>query len=453
MSTSLGAKIKAIAPDSIAAELGIEPGDILLRMNGARLQDYIDFLVYSSEEELNLEILKKSGEVIEIEFEKDSAEPLGLVFADNVFDQTRVCSNHCLFCFVHQLPCGQRASLYVQDDDYRLSFLHGCYITLTNLSEADWQRIERLHLSPLYVSVHATDPAVRRKLLGSKAGGAIMAQLKRLGSAGISVHTQAVICPGINDGAILERTISDLAGLWPGVLSLAVVPVGLTCHREHLYPLRQFTPAEACRVLDQLSRWQQQLLPQLGTRFVFAADEWYLRAGRKFPPETEYEEYPQLDNGVGLIRFFLSEFYRCFDKNRSKLAALKVNLAVITGMAAVGMWQEINSYFKTNAPGVMLTIIPVANEFLGTSVTVTGLLSGKDIIRAINTDQTQGRPLLYLIPQITLKQGETLFLDGIDLNSLAAMVKPKRIAVVPTRASDWLDWIIKEGCVNNWDEQ
>ncbi|HYH05207.1 MAG TPA: PDZ domain-containing protein, partial [Bacillota bacterium] len=188
MLTSSGATIKAVEAGSIAEELEIEAGDILLGINGEKLLDYIDFLFYSSEEELSLEIQKKSGEIVEIEFEKDSVEPLGLVFEEVVFDRTRECSNHCLFCFVHQLPPGQRSTLYVQDDDYRLSFLHGCYITLTNLSEADWQRIERLHLSPLYISVHATDPAVRRKLLGSKAGGLITEQLRRLGRAGIQVH-------------------------------------------------------------------------------------------------------------------------------------------------------------------------------------------------------------------------------------------------------------------------
>lgn len=452
MLTSPGATIKAVEAGSIAAELEIEAGDILLRINGEKLLDYIDFLFYSSEEELVLEILKKSGEIVEIEFEKDSSEPLGLVFAEEVFDRIRECTNHCLFCFVHQLPPGQRKTLYVRDDDYRLSFLHGCYITLTNLSEADWQRIERLHLSPLYVSVHATDPAVRRKLLGSKAGGVIIEQLQRLARAGIQVHTQAVLCPGINDGAILEKTIADLAGLWPDVMSLAVVPVGLTEHRERLYPLRTYTAAEAGRVLDIVSQWQERLLKDFETRFVFAADEWYILAGRELPPDESYEGYPQLDNGVGLVRWFLTEFYRCYAKNRAELSTVTLNLAVLTGKSAVGMWQEIKKFFRTNSPGINLTVLPVENQFFGNKVTVTGLLSGKDLARTIVADATGGNPV-YLIPQITLKQGESLFLDGVDILELAAMVQPKRIAVVPTRAAEWLEWIIKEGCVKNWDEQ
>lgn len=452
MSTFAGAKIKSVEAESIAAELEIEPGDTLLGINGLPLTDYIDFLYLSSEEELTLEILKKSGEQVTIEFEKDGAEPLGLVFEAAVFDQTRLCANHCLFCFVHQLPPGQRASLYVQDDDYRLSFLHGCYITLTNLTREDWQRIERLRLSPLYVSVHATDPEIRRRLLGSKPGAEIVGQLQRLADAGITVHTQAVLCPGINDDAVLERTIADLVELWPAIASLAVVPVGLTGHRERLARLRSYTCEEAGRVIDQVTRWQQRLLEMNDTRFVFAADEWYLLAGRELPPDAEYEDYPQLDNGVGLIRWFLSEFYQFCEDYRAQLAKLKTRLTVVTGKSAVRMWDEVKEYLRETAPGVALHILPVENRFFGTSVTVTGLLSGTDIATAIGQDSNPDDSL-YLIPQITLKQGETLFLDGVDWSEVAALVQPKRIAAVPGGAGEWLEWIINEGSVKHWDEQ
>jgi putative radical SAM enzyme (TIGR03279 family) len=438
---TLGARIQAIVADSVAAELELEPGDLLLAVNGTKLLDYLDFLFLTDAGELTLEIQKKSGEILEIEFEKAEDEPLGLVFETAVFDGIHSCSNHCLFCFVHQFPAGQRPSLYVQDDDYRLSFLDGCYITLTNLTETDWQRIERMRLSPLYISVHATDPLIRQRLLGSQAAGAIMDELRRLKAAGIFVHTQAVICPGINDGPVLERTMADLAGLWPEVASLAIVPVGLTGHRDHLYHLRPFTAAEAGTVLDSVTAFQKKYRAELGTRFVFAADEWYILAGRALPEEDEYEDYPQLDNGVGLIRWFRDEFQQFFREHQTELARVKLNAVIITGKSAAGMWRDLLKLVATETPYLQLRALPVENSFLGSNVTVTGLLVGQDLAAAIQADPGKNDPF-YLIPEITLKQGEALFLDGLDPAGLAESVKPKRIVIVPTRASGLLKWII-----------
>ena len=283
VTSSQGANVKRVVPDSIADQLGIQAGDCLLSINNQPLMDFIDYLVLSSETNLKLEILKPSRELQEIEFEKDEAEPLGLSFADLIFDGIRICNNHCLFCFVHQMPSGQRQSLYTKDDDYRLSFLQGSYITLTNLTAAEWARIKNLKLSPLYISVHATNPVIRQKLLGSKNAGGILEQLTDLAVAGLTMHTQAVICPGINDGQVLEETISDLAKLWPQVASLAIVPVGLTASRQELFPISGFKPPEAARVLEIVLRWQQRLLKSIGTRFVFAADEWYIQSGQELP--------------------------------------------------------------------------------------------------------------------------------------------------------------------------
>lgn len=437
-----GAKIQGIVADSIAAELELAPGDLLLAVNGAPLLDYLDFLFLSADAELTLEIQKASGEILELEFEKEVDEPLGLLFETAVFDGIHACSNHCLFCFVHQFPAGQRSTLYVQDDDYRLSFLDGCYITLTNLTEADWQRIERMRLSPLYVSVHATDPLIRQRLLGSKAAGAIMDELRRLKAAGISVHTQAVVCPGINDGAVLERTVADLAGLWPEVASLAIVPVGLTGHRDRLYRLRPYSASEAATVLDSIADYQKKYYAELGTRFVFAADEWYILAGRALPEEAEYEDYLQLDNGVGLIRWFQEEFKLFFQEQQTELARLKLNAVIITGKSAAEMWQDLLKLVATQTPDLNLRVLPVENTFLGSTVTVTGLLVGQDLAAAIQADSATDDPL-YLIPEITLKHGETLFLDGLDLAGLVELVKPKRIAIVPTRASALLEWILE----------
>lgn len=438
-----GALIREVLPQSIASELELEPGDRLLRINGQKIDDFIRFLTLSAEEELTLEVLKKSGEIEDIDFEKDPDEPLGLAFEGLIYDRIRTCKNNCLFCFVHQLPAGQRKTLYIKDDDYRLSFLQGCYITLTNLTEKDWTRIETLKLSPLYVSVHATDPEIRSRLLGFKNGGNIISQLKRLTRAGITVHTQAVLCPGINDGQVLGKTITDLAALYPGVATLAVVPVGLTAHRQHLYPLDSFTPETAQDVLEIVHTFQSKFLGSLGSRFVFAADEWYLRAGVPFPESGAYEGYPQLDNGVGLIQWFREDFEQSFKAALPVLQTINTKLVIITGKSAVQLWTGIQSRFTEAAPGIQLTILPVTNRFFGESITVTGLLVGRDIASAIR--EFDGPETRFIIPQITLKQDEAVFLDGMTLQQLIKDCSPKQINVVPTKASDWLEWIIKEG--------
>jgi putative radical SAM enzyme (TIGR03279 family) len=448
-----GAIIHRVEPDSIAAELLLEPGDRILSVNGAVLEDYIDFLMANADERISLEVLKKKNGAVELlEIEKDAAESLGVSFENVVFDGIRECANHCLFCFVHQLPARQRATLYIRDDDYRLSFLHGAYITFTNLTESDWRRIERLHLSPLYVSVHATDPAVRQKLLGVKGAAPILEQIKRLVAAGITVHTQAVICPEINDGPVLEQTIQDLAQFWPEVASLAIVPVGLTEHRSKLFPLRIFRPDEASRVIDLVHRFQKQFRESLGSRFVFAADEWYVLAGRQVPEDEAYEDYLQLDNGVGLLRWFLTDFYETFPSLYQALSRLQGKLVVITGQAAIGMWEEVRRYWAAQNLALTLELLPVQNRFLGSTVTVTGLLSGNDVMEAIQSHQPADQAC-YLVPQITLRQGDDLFLDGVSVAQLREACAPKRVMIVPTQAAEWLRWIIHEGCVDGCLEQ
>ena len=438
-----GVKITEVAENSIGAQAGLQPGDILLRVGGEKLLDMIDYLWLTSEERLNLEVLKVSGEISKINLRKAPEESLGLSFEDVVFDGTRHCQNHCLFCFVDQLPRGQRPSLYIKDDDYRLSFLQGSYITLTNLTENDWQRIERLHLSPLYISVHATDRKAREKLLGAGKAGNILDYLKRLGDAGITVHTQAVICPGINDGPILEQTMEDLKGLRPSVASLAIVPVGLT--RYGSGGLRLFTKEEADAILTVVHRFQERNIKDFGSRFVFAADEWYIIARQSFPEDLEYEDYPQLDNGVGLIRWFLTEFKEAFKRKKHGLRKVKANLAILTGESTGFLWKEVNACFRESAPGVRLEVLPVVNEFFGPSVNVTGLLAGADLMRAIQNHDREEEGFderIYLIPQITLKKDEDVFLDNITVNRLKELCYPKRVEIVPTRAEDWLEWIL-----------
>jgi len=447
-----GAEIQEVIPKSIAAQLELVPGDTILAVNGRRLADFIDFLTLTSEETLILEVRKRDGQIIEIEFQKDPGEPLGLTFNSLIYDGLKECDNKCLFCFVRQLPAGQRSTLYIRDDDYRLSFLQGCYITLTNLAEADWSRIENFQLSPLYISVHATDPAVRGKLLGVKKAGAIMEQLRRLAASGITMHTQAVICPGINDGPVLERTIVDLAGLWPAVASLAVVPVGLTKHRTRLYKLRKFEKAEARAVINLISGLQNKFLKTIGARFVFAADEWYIQAGEPFPAEAAYEDYPQLDNGVGLSRWFISEFEETLAEYLPLLRGVKQEAVIITGLSAARMWRTLIVLLNKECPGLKLSILPVVNHFFGETVTVAGLLGGMDLAAQIGA-HPGGPETVYLIPRIALRQGEDVFLDGMSLKELKRRCQPKRIETAPTKAGDWLRWFLKKGSVGSCRER
>ncbi len=296
-------EILTVEPDSIAAELGVQPGDRLLAVNGQPVGDLLDYLLEEPRETLSIEIERAGGELWDLEIEHDSDEPLGLGLPH---PEPRQCGNNCIFCFVHQLPRGLRRTLYVKDEDYRFSYLYGAYVTLTNLAEADLERILARRLSPLYVSVHATDNTLRQQLLGKQAP-AILPLLRRLVAGGIELHTQVVVCPGINDGDQLARTCQELANLAPGVKSLAIVPVGLTGHRQRLPRLRPQTRQEARELVEWVEARQVELLARLGTRFLFAADELYLKAGRPFPELAAYEELAQLENGVGLIPRFRAQ--------------------------------------------------------------------------------------------------------------------------------------------------
>ncbi len=293
-------RITEVAPEGIGAELELAAGDVILAINGSPVRDLIDFHLLSQDAELLIEIRKPGDEIWDLHVEKDPGEDLGLQVEH---PEPTQCGNNCIFCFVHQLPRGMRSTLYIKDEDYRYSFLYGAYVTLTNIEESEIERIIEQRLSPLYVSVHATDDQLREKMLGSQAPS-IMALLRRLVEAGIEIHTQIVLCPGVNDGAALEKSIEDLHALYPGVASLAVVPVGLTGYRERLPQLRIPTPEEARSVLTTIEAYQNKFLSASRSRFVFAADEFYLKAEKDFPPLQDYEELAQIENGVGLIPLF-----------------------------------------------------------------------------------------------------------------------------------------------------
>lgn len=410
-------EILRVYPGSIAEELALQPGDLLLTMNGRPVRDLVDFLVYQAEEQLLLEVRKADGTLVDEEFDKDAEEPLGLEFEH---PEPTQCGNNCLFCFVHQLPPGMRRTLYVKDEDYRFSYLYGSYVTLTNITAADLQRIREQRLSPLYVSVHASDDRVRQALLG-RSGPPILEMLRELVAAGIEIHAQVVLCPGYNDGSVLERTVADLADLYPGVRTLAVVPVGLTGYRQRLPELRGPTPAEAGALLDQLESAQRRFLAALGSRFVFAADELYLRAGRELPPLAAYEALDQLENGVGLLASFRQE--------AGAALALAVPLpgievAAVTGLAGAA---EVGRFVAAlvAATGATIHLYPVVNRFFGGEVSVTGLVTGQDILREL-----AGRPLgrCLLVPEVMLRDGDGLLLDDLSLVDL------ERELGVPVRA-------------------
>jgi putative radical SAM enzyme (TIGR03279 family) len=399
--------ILEIEPDSIAAELGLQAGDRLLAINGEPLRDLLDYRVLMGGEELLLEIERADGELWEIEIDKDADEELGVLLPHPEPSQ---CGNNCIFCFVHQLPRGLRPTLYVKDEDYRFSFLYGAYVTLTNIDEAALQRILDQQLSPLYVSVHATDEELRGDLLGRR-GPEILPLLRQLIDGGIVIHTQVVICPGLNDGPALTRTFADLVALAPGVASLALVPVGLTGYRQRLPQLRPVLPDEARTLLDWVHDRQEECLSRLGTRFVYAADELYLAAGRDFPELAAYEELPQLENGVGLIARFRAQA----DALMSEVGPLDLPpISVVTGESAAG---EVRAFATQLAErsGCALTVVAVTNRFFGGHVTVTGLLTGRDIVA-----QLAGEPLgeILLLPEVLLREGSDLLLDDLTVLDL-----------------------------------
>lgn len=404
-----GLLIESVAPDSIADELGVAAGDRLLAVNGHPLRDIIDYSYHTAaDEELLLEVAKPDGELWELEIEREPGEPLGLTFPP---PEPARCRNNCLFCFVHQLPPGLRKPLYVKDEDYRLSFLNGNYVTLANLKGSELARIIDQRLSPLYISVHATNPALREQLLGRQGIPPILEQLRQLAAARISMHTQVVLCPGLNDGPELERTVGELADLHPAVQSLAVVPLGLTRHRTRL---PQLTPVDSDYARAFITTWgprARQLKKRLGEPFLFLADEFYLKAGLPFPPLREYGDLPQIENGVGMVPLFQRDASRVLRTARP-LGAFRATVA--TGVSAVGFVGDFLAKLGERT-GVEITALAVENRLFGRSVTVSGLVAGNDIIAALKGVEI-GAALV--LPDVMLKEGEGLFLDDVSLSEL-----------------------------------
>jgi putative radical SAM enzyme (TIGR03279 family) len=404
-----GLLIEGVTPGSIADEFELAAGDRLLAVNGHRLRDIIDYSYYtSSENEMLLEIVRQDGEIWELEVEREAEEPLGLTFSAPIPSN---CRNNCVFCFVHQLPKGLRNPLYVKDEDYRLSFLNGNYVTLANITAAELERIIKQRLSPLYISVHATNPDLRQRLLGKKSIPPILEQLKALAAARIALHTQVVLCPGINDGPELERTVSDLAGLYPAVQSLAIVPLGLTRHRQHLPQLQPVDGSYARQFIAQWGPRAKALAKSLGEPFLFLADEFYLKAGLPFPPLRQYGDLPQIENGVGLVPLFRREAAKTL---RSARHIGEFRATVVTGASAFPFVELFLTQLGEKT-GLTLAPIAVENRLFGKSVTVSGLVTGNDIVTALSEVEI-GQTLL--VPDVMLKEGAGIFLDDVTLAEL-----------------------------------
>ena len=398
--------ISAVRKNSLAEAAGIVAGDKLVAVDGVQVKDIIELSFYTSDYEVELELENAQGQRRQVHIDKYPDEDLGLEFEAAVFDKVSTCYNNCIFCFVDQMIPGMRKGLYVRDDDYRLSFLYGNFITLTNLKEEDFQRIIQTHMTPLYVSVHATDPKVRCEMMHNRFAGELMDKLERLFAAGIEVHTQIVCCPGYNDGEILAKSFHDLYARHPHVLTMAVVPVGITKHREGLHPLRTFTKEEAAALIDQVTPWQRQCREETGKTFIYLGDEFYLLAERDVPTAEWYDGFPQLENGIGLTRSFVDEWQATLPSLSSYQAASPAVIPV--GESAFTVLQPLldalNKQFNTAH-----SFVPVPNQFFGGKVNVTGLLTASDILR---TCKESGKRLI--LPAVVLNN-DKLFLDDTAL--------------------------------------
>lgn len=400
-----GHKISAVAPGSIGEELELAPGDVVLSINGQEIEDIFDYEYYIDSPSLLMVVEKANGEEWELDIE-NAYEDLGITFENSLMSEYRSCCNQCIFCFIDQMPPGMRETLYFKDDDSRLSFLQGNYITLTNMKEKDIDRIIKFHLSPINISVHTTNPELRCKMLNNRFAGKALAMMDRLFAAGTPMNGQIVLCRGVNDGPELDKSIRDLSRYIPAMESVSVVPVGLTKYREGLYPLEAFTKEDACQTIDLIETWQKTLFQQYGTHFIHASDEFYLLAQRELPEAERYDGYLQLENGVGMLRLLGDEVEEAL-KGRQDDGG-KETISVATGILAAdylkGYLQQITRRF----PGREVYFYPITNDFFGSQITVAGLLTGQDL-----ANQLKGKPLgsRLLLSSALFRSGEEVFLD------------------------------------------
>ena len=407
-------RIEAVLPDSIGAELGIRAGDYILSLNGQEVEDIFDYEFLCREEEIELLVETSEGEQILFEIEKDEDEEMGLSFGAGLMDEYRSCRNKCIFCFIDQMPPGMRETLYFKDDDARLSFLQGNYVTLTNMSDKDIERIIHYHLSPINISVHTMNPSLRCRMLNNRFAGEALKKLDILREHGIHMNGQIVLCPGINDGKELEYSIEKLSAYLPFMESVSVVPVGLTKYRDGLTPLRLLTKKEAEDTIDMIEEWQRRLYPEHALHFVHASDEIYLLAERELPEEERYDGYLQLENGVGMLRLFINQFRETLSRYQPD-PSVKRKLSLACGMLSYPVMKMLLAELKSAFPGINAMLYPIRNDFFGPSITVSGLVTGGDMIRQLK-DKDLG-DMLY-IPLNMLRAGEDVFLDDIHVGDV-----------------------------------
>ncbi len=403
--------IVKVLKNSIAEELELEPGDELISVNNCTIKDYIDYKYQISDDFVLFEIRKQDGEIWELEIEKEYDEDIGIVFENPLMDNIKVCSNKCIFCFVDQMPKGMRKTLYLKDDDTRMSFLYGNFITLTNLTEDEIDRIVKYRISPIKVSVHTTDSELRKYMMGNDKDIDILKYLKRLIGAGITVDCQIVLVRDVNDGEQLSKTINDLSSLHPGLRSVAVVPVGLTRFRERLLELKPFDKENSTEVVRQVTAIQKKLLKKLGTRFIFIADEFYIQSENEFPSYEDYEEFDQLENGIGMCRLFRQQIEDLIDEYAgSKPIAEEITL--VTGVAAYELLTYISEKIMKSIP-VKINVVKIINNFFGERITVSGLTTGKDIIAQLKDNNYKN----IIIPRNMINDNNVM-LDDLTIEDL-----------------------------------
>ena len=429
--------VEKVLSGSIAEEMGVEPGDALIEINGNKIEDIFDYQYYTQDEYIELLIRKSSGEEWLLEIDKEYDEDLGIVFENGLMDDYRSCHNKCIFCFIDQMPKGMRDTLYFKDDDSRLSFLQGNYVTLTNMTDADIDRIIKYNLSPINVSFQTTNPELRCKMLNNRFAGQALEKAWRLAQAGITMNGQIVLCKGVNDGEELERSIRDLSVWLPNLESVSVVPVGLSKYREGLYPLEPFTKEDAKAVLTTIHRWQDRLYPEYGLHFIHASDEWYILAEEELPEEARYDGYLQLENGVGMLRLLLDEFREAMSDCAGRVVAAQ-ELSIATGKLAYPYIKDMARQITERFPQVRISVYPITNDFFGEMITVSGLLTGQDILKQL-TGQPLGERLL--LPQNVLKSGEAVFLDDMTVSALEKALQVP-IDIVKSSGQDFVDAVL-----------
>lgn len=443
MEKNKGHIIKEVVPGSIAEEMGLEPGDKIVAVDNTEIEDVFDYQFLIQDTYIEVLVETKDGEECLLEIEKDFDEDLGIEFDNGLMDEYRHCHNKCIFCFIDQMPKGMRETLYFKDDDSRLSFLQGNYVTLTNMSEHDIDRIVRYHLSPINISFQTMNPELRCKMLNNRFAGDALKKVDTLFEAGITMNGQIVLCKGINDGKELEYSIEKLTEYLPHLESVSVVPVGLSKYRDGLYPLEPFEKEDAEAVIDLIESWQKKIYEKHGTHFIHASDEWYILAEREMPEEERYDGYLQLENGVGMLRLMMNEFEErmtALSKER-KLpdSSISGTVSIATGKLAYPYIRRMADRMQEVFPEMKVLVYEIRNDFFGERITVSGLLTGQDIVKQLNGKELGKR---LLLPQNVLRSGEDVFLDDMHLPELEKALQVQA-DIVKSSGYDFVDSILK----------